>query len=123
MGLTAAFGRFTSIPSVAGVCPCRTGIATVRNPSTILAKRWFMMSFRVGKSVARRVRLVSLAVLAGAQMLAEKRQYVVLKTVGHRAGVRPLIDLERVGNAVAVQNLVQLLRAGAQAVLVAHIDR
>src|SRR5438445_13041785 len=63
------------------------------------------------------------AILAGAQILVEERQDMVLKTVGYGAGVGAGINLEGVGHAVTVENLVQLARAGSQAILVAHIDR
>jgi hypothetical protein len=37
---------------------------------------------------------------------------MVLKAVGHRAGVRTVINLERIGDPVIIQDLMQLARAG-----------
>src|SRR5690242_14486665 len=57
------------------------------------------------------------------QMIAEERQYVILKPKGHVADVRAGIDFEAVGDAVAVKNVVKLSRIEAQTILIADIDR
>jgi hypothetical protein len=57
-----------------------------------------------------------------AQVLAEKRDHMVLKTIGHLARVSTGVDLETVGDAVFVQDLVQLTTIGPQPILVAHVD-
>src|SRR5579863_8787264 len=66
--------------------------------------------------------MVLRATSAGAEMLAEERQDVILKTVRYRAGMGAMIDLEGVGDSVCIENLVQLARASPQTVLIAHID-
>ena len=48
---------------------------------------------------------------------------MILETIGHRAGVRARVDLEAVRDSVFIKNVMQLGRIGAQAVLIAHVDR
>src|ERR1022692_3552394 len=70
-----------------------------------------------------RLPMTSPAVLIDAQILAEERHYMVLKAVGHGAGVCAMVDLKGIGEPVGLENLMELDRAGLQAVLIAHVDR
>ena len=56
-----------------------------------------------------------------AEILAEERHHVILKTIRHGAGVRARIDLEAVGDSVFIEDVMQLAGIGAQAILVAHV--
>ena len=47
----------------------------------------------------------------------------MLEAVGHLARVRAGVDLERVRDLVAIERVVQLAGVGAEAILVADIDR
>src|ERR1035441_8538650 len=67
--------------------------------------------------------MTSSAALVDAQVLAEERQHMVLKALGHGAGVCAMVDLEGIGEPVGIENLMELDRAGLQAVLIAHVDR
>src|ERR1019366_5658143 len=84
-----------------------------------------MSAMHVGLTPPDSIRfpVASPAVLVDAQILAEERQYMVLKAVGHGARMGARIDLECMGDAVVVENLVQLACAGLEAVLVAYVDR
>src|SRR5579875_553913 len=64
----------------------------------------------------------SLTVRRKAQIPAEEWQYVVLKAIGHRAGVGSVVDLEAVCDSVVVENVMQLPGVETQRVLVADID-
>src|SRR5581483_12100635 len=50
------------------------------------------------------------------EILAEKGQHVVLKSVCNSAGVRALVDLETVRDAVPVEHVVQLARIESESV-------
>src|SRR5689334_8739714 len=56
-----------------------------------------------------------------AEILAEKRQDVVLEPVGYPACVRPCIDFKRICDSVLIQSIVQFSGIGSKAVLVSHI--
>src|ERR1022692_5140138 len=88
-----------------------------------------MMVHRVSPCVemrhldSNRFSMTSPAAHVGAQILAEERQHMVLKSVGHGAGVCAMVDLEGIGEPVGLENLMKLDRAGLQAVLIADVDR
>lgn len=51
--------------------------------------------------------------LLARQMGTEKGQYVILKPVGHRTGVRARINFKTIGDAVGIENVVQFCRIDA----------
>ena len=55
--------------------------------------------------------------------MAKKRQHMILKAVGHFAGVRAGINIEAVRDSIFIQNFVELCGIDSQAVLVTYIDR
>src|SRR4051794_31262549 len=56
-----------------------------------------------------------------AEILAEKRHNMILKTIGHRTGMGSLIDLEAVLQTVFIEYGVELGGVDIKAVLVANV--
>lgn len=53
--------------------------------------------------------------------MAEKREHMILKTVGHFACVRARIHFEAVRDSILIKDFVKLCGIGTQAVLVTYI--
>ena len=65
----------------------------------------------------------STCICGEAKVLAEERQYMVLKAIGDCTDMRAGVDLKAVCDSVVVEDVVQLGRVKAQAILIAHIHR
>ena len=63
------------------------------------------------------------AVFGGTQILAEERDYMILKTIGDGAGMSTLINPEAMGDAIVVEHLVEFDGVKPQAILVTHVNR
>ena len=64
-----------------------------------------------------------LATFLKTEILTEKRQHMILETIGHFARMRAGINFERACDSILIKDIVQFARIHPQAVLVANIER
>jgi hypothetical protein len=67
------------------------------------------------------IRRMLTAICRKAEVLAEKREYMVLESIRDRAGVRAGVDFKTVCDAVVIENCMQLGGIESQSILIAYV--